>query len=82
VIHPDRFAIVERFVDDAARAQHLESDVFKSFINLVTNELKILKEVQYSNGIEHEAFGWLCRDVEHQEDAKNRTLGYAMFMIQ
>jgi hypothetical protein len=59
--HPDRFVLLRRFNDDAARAELMFSPESKNFFNYITNELK-LKTKEYSNFAEHRAFGWTSRD--------------------
>lgn len=60
---------MRRFRDDAARVEHMHSDVIQSFSTRVVNELQIVKQAQLSNYVEHDALGWACRDHEHEEDA-------------
>jgi len=69
--HPDRFVAFRRFRDDAARAEHLHSKEFKQFVQNFTENLKVVKSIQYSNYTEYDGFGWLYREHEPQMDGSS-----------
>jgi hypothetical protein len=68
--HPVRFIIFRRYVDAAARLQHMQSSVWTSFLNFVHSELQIVTHIAYEDSVQVNEWGWDCRREEHEEDAK------------
>jgi len=70
--HPDRFTVIRRYANNAARIAHQQSDVWRNFVFFLNNKLKILKKVDYNQYTEYEEFGWMCCECDcgHEQHAQ------------